>query len=1138
MSDTESVAGRPQDADPRSAASIHDGEDERSLNAMTRLVGLLLRGDVSLMLTAMAIVIGLAALYVTPREEEPQIVVPMADVIIKAPGLSADEVERQVTERLEKLVSQIDGVEYVYSMSSPDQSIVTVRFYVGEDREDSLVKLHSKIQSAIDEIPPAVTGWVVKPFEIDDVPILTMTMWSDKVDRYGDYELRRIAEELRRELQGIGDTNRVQVIGGRPRKVQVELDPARMTAFGTSPREIAAALTASNVRSRAGEFNQQDRRFLVETGDGIATIDELGNLVIRVSDGRPVYLKNVADIVDGPAPATTYSWIGFGPADSQFGDEREVFPAVHLAVAKRKGANAVRVAEEVHRRMAALAPSYLPHGIRYRVTRDYGETANDKVNELVQGLVISVLTVIGLIGMVIGWRAALVVAVAIPVCYGLTLAVNWMAGYSINRVTLFALILSLGLLVDDPITDIENIARYFATKRLSPRLTVLKAVQEVRPALIMSTLAIIASFMPLAFITGMMGPYMAPMALNVPLTVTLSTLVAFTITPWLGMVALQNTRKRPAEGDDGSACGMPTGFADENDDVTSRGFFTTLVDTFFGWALRSPARVWMILAGVGVLLIIVSLLPLFRLTPLKILPYDNKNEFQVVIDMPEGTTLERTDVVARRIGRYLSGLSEVRDYQVYVGMASPIDFNGLVRHYFFRQQSHQAEVRVNLIGKASRAQQSHEIILRIRDRIAAIGKELGANLKVVEVPPGPPVLATITAEVYGPADASYQSILDAAARVEDRLAIEPGVVDVDSVRQADQMVLRFVVDKPKAALSGISTADIAQTLGAAVAGMPVTQLRVTDEIEPLWIELRLPRPQRSSIDDLSQISLRGGEGQSVQLGSLGEFREMTEDKTIYHKNLRRVAFVYADIAGIPPANAIVDLWFDQRSASHSPAVTEVSEPRPPASRTWLRPGGGIPWTVPQGYQVVWNGEGEWKITLDVFRDLALAFAAALVGIFFLLMFQTGSRVMPLLIMSAIPLTLIGILPGFWLLNSVGNREIDGHPNPVFFTATAMIGVIALAGIVVRNSVVLIDFIRSAVEEGLSLDRAVARSVAVRVRPIFLTAGTTLLANWVITLDPVFSGLAWAIIFGIFASTAFTVIVVPLVYWLVERQPAR
>lgn len=1133
MSDPEPSATRPPDAEPRPDASFDDGEDERSLNAMTRLVGLLLRGDVSLMLTAMAILIGLAALYVTPREEEPQIVVPMADVIIRAPGLSADEVERQVTERLEKLVSQIDGVEYVYSMSSPDQSIVTVRFYVGEDREDSLVKLHSKIQSAIDEIPPAVTGWVVKPVEIDDVPILTMTLWSDKVDRYGDYELRRIAEELRRELQGIGDTNRVQVIGGRPRKVQVELDPARMTAFGTSPREIAAALIAGNVRVRAGEFDQQDRRFLVETGDAVATIEELGNLVIRVSDGRPVYLKNVADIVDGPAPATTYSWIGFGPADPQLGDQREVFPAVHLAVAKRKGANAVRVAEEVHRKMAALAPSYLPHGVHYRVTRDYGETANAKVNELVQGLVISVLTVIGLIGMVIGWRAALVVAVAIPVCYGLTLAVNWMAGYSINRVTLFALILSLGLLVDDPITDIENIARYFATKRLSPRLTVLKAVQEVRPALILSTLAIIASFLPLAFITGMMGPYMAPMALNVPLTVTISTLVAFTITPWLGMMALRNTRKRSAEGDDGSAEG--------DEDATSRGFFTRLVDAFFGWALRSPARVWMILAGVVVLLMLVSLLPLFRLTPLKILPYDNKNEFQVVIDMPEGTTLERTDVVARRIGRYLSGLSEVRDYQVYVGMASPIDFNGLVRHYFLRQQSHQAEVRVNLIGKASRAQQSHEIILRIRDQIAAIGKELGANLKVVEVPPGPPVLATITAEVYGPADASYESILDAAARVEKRLAIEPGVVDVDSVVQADQPVLRFVVDKPKAALSGISTADIAETIRAAVAGMPVTQLRVADEIEPLWIELRLPRPQRSSIDDLSQISLRGTEGQVVQLGSLGEFRELTEDKTIYHKNLRRVAFVYADIAGVPPANAIVDLWFDQQPGSQSTGTAtaiDVSEARPAQGRTWFRPGGGVPWSVPEGYTVVWNGEGEWKVTLDVFRDLAIAFAAALVGIFFLLMFQTGSRVMPLLIMSAIPLTMIGILPGFWLLNAVGNREIDGHPNPVFFTATAMIGVIALAGIVVRNSVVLIDFIRSAVEEGLSIDRAVARSVAVRVRPIFLTAGTTLLANWVITLDPVFSGLAWAIIFGIFASTAFTVIVVPLVYWLLERQPNR
>jgi multidrug efflux pump subunit AcrB len=1109
-----------------------ENQEEVSLNGMTRLVGRLLRGDVSLMLSALSILIGIAALYVTPREEEPQIVVPMADVQIEAPGLTAAEVERQVTDRVEKLLSQIDGVEYVYSMSTAERSLVTVRFYVGENREDSIVKLHSKLQSANDDIPPAVTRWTVKPREIDDVPMLTLALFSVTPDRYADFELRRIAAELQKELQAIPDTNRVEIVSGRLRRIQVQLDPAKLTAFGTSPDEIATAIRTSNRWMTNGEFDQQDQRFVVETGESLKTIRDLQELVIRVVDGRPVYLKNIALIEDEPAPASSYSWIGFGPADTQFGQGSEVYPAVHLAIAKRKGANAVRIATDVEKKVELLAQRFLPKGVHYRITRDYGETANDKVNELVEGLMIAVLTVIVLIGMVIGWRAALVVAIAIPVCYGLTLAVNWWAGYTINRVTLFALILSLGLLVDDPITDVENIARYFATKRLSPRLTVLKAVQEVRPALIMSTLAIIASFLPLAFITGMMGPYMAPMALNVPLTVTLSTLVAFTITPWLAMVALQNKHpgKQPKDR-----------LATEDHEGAPQGWVAEVSRAFFGWALRSRMRVIIILGLVVGALVVVSLLPAMRLIPVKILPYDNKNEFQVVIDMPEGTTLERTDVVARRLGRALSGINEVLDYQVYVGIASPMDFNGLVRHYFLRNESHHAEIRINLVDKERRSQQSHEIILRIRDDLEALGGELGAELKIVEVPPGPPVLATITAEVYGPADASYGSLLDAARIVETRLRKEPGVVDVDSVIQADQPVWRFVVDKQKAALSGISTQIIAETLQASIRGLPVSLLSDANEIEPLWIELRLPRIDRSSLSDLKQLTVRGEQGQLVQLGSLGEFVQRVQDKTIYHKNLQRVAFVYADIAGIPPANVIADVIYDYQRQSNAGSVirpvsgeSENNLPRSIRERTWFRPGGNVPWGLSDGYQVVWTGEGEWKITLDVFRDLGLAFVAALVCIFFLLMFETGSRMMPLLIMSAIPLTLIGILPGFWLLNSISTREVGGYENPVFFTATAMIGVIALSGIVVRNSVVLLNFIETALAEGRALQDAVWQSVAVRLRPIFLTAGTTLLANWVITLDPVFSGLAWAIIFGIFASTAFTLIVVPLAYWLLAK----
>lgn len=1123
-------------------------EDLSGLNPMTLVVNRFMRGDVTFLLVAVSMLIGLAALFITPREEEPQIVVPMADIMIEAPGLSAEEVERQVTERLEKFLFQIDGVQYVYSMSRAGSSIVTVRFFVGEDRENALTKLHSKINSAVDEIPPAVTGWVVKPIEIDDVPIVTVSLWSEQVEQYGDFELRRLAEELQRELQGIPDTNRVQVVGGRPRKVLVHLDPARMAAYQTSPAQITRALQQANVRVHTGSFDQQDQQFLVESGDVLTNVSDLERLVIQVVNDRPVLLSNVAEISDGPAEPISYSWMGFGRADDQRGETGQVFPAVHLAVAKRKGANAVWVADQVHRKLEALAPVYLPAGVHYRVTRDYGETANAKVNELVQGLMIAVLTVVALIGLTIGWRAALVIALAIPVCYSLTLLVNYLVGYTINRVTMFALILSLGLLVDDPITDIENIARYFSTKRLKPRRSVLLAVQEVRPALIMSTLAIIASFLPLAFITDMMGPYMAPMALNVPLTVTISTLVAFTVTPWLGMIAFRRAAQQRQTAEETGNSEDIENTTTDSEMVDSKNWLYRAAQPVFGLLLRSPKHAWLTLLAIGGLLLVVGVLPLLRQVPLKILPYDNKNEFQVVIDMPEGTTLERTDLVARRVGDYLGSLAEVRDYQVFVGLASPMDFNGMVRHYFLRHESHQADVRVNLVDKGSRVQQSHEIILRIRDDLAELGRQLGANLKIVEVPPGPPVLATITAEVYPPADASHAELVAVTELVESRLRREPGIVDVDSSNEADQRLFRFVVDQPKAALSGITPYQVAETLRAAVGGSPATQLRVSGEANPLWIELRLPRMQRSSIEQLRQLYLRGEAGQMVQLGELGQFIEQTADKTIYHKNLRRVAFVYGEIAGVPPANAIIDtMWdrlpdektksaFQMLAEDRQAALAEVPpKSRPLAGRTWLRPGSDLPWQVPAGFEVVWTGEGEWKITLDVFRDLGIAFGAALVGIFVLLMFQTGSRVLPLLIMLAIPLTLIGILPGFWLLNQVGTSDVAGHPNPVFFTATAMIGMIALAGIVVRNSIVLIDFINAAVARGLPLKEAIVQSVVVRTRPILLTAGTTLLGNWVITLDPVFSGLAWAIIFGIFASTLFTIVVIPVAYWLLYRN---
>ena len=1100
---------------------------------LTRVVEVFLRGDVAILLTVLSLGLGAAALVLTPREEEPQIVVPLADVFISAPGLSAEDVERKVTIPLEKLLYQIDGVEYVYSMSRPGQSIVTVRFYVGEDREDSLIKLYNKIYSSADEIPSDVSGWVVKPVEVDDVPIVNVTLWSDRTDLYGDHQLRRMAEELQNELQAIRNTNRVWVIGGRPRRIRVELDPVQLAARRTSALHVARALRASNVQTRSGSFEQQNAQVVVDAGAFVRDAQELQDLVVNLSDNRPVYLKDVATVIDGPAETESYTWIGFGPAAgdptaakdsgqageaSSAGDVSvqtgDLFPAVHIAVAKRKGSNAVWVADAVERKMTELSQTHLPDQVHFRITRDYGETANDKVNELIESLVIAVLTVIGLIGLVIGWRAALVIALAIPVCYSITLFINLLAGYTINRVTLFALILALGLLVDDPITDVENVARYFAMRILPPRESVLRAIQEVRPALILSTLAIIVSFLPLMFITGMMGPYMAPMALNVPLTVSVSTIVAFLITPWLAMVALRKLHDRPA--DEG-----PYDLTKQPAYRISRAVLNPI--------LQRRQLCFLSLAVVFVLLVAAMGLPALRVVPLKMLPYDNKNEFQIVVDMPEGSTLEQTDAASRQLTDYLAGVPEVVDFQIYSGLASPMDFNGMVRHYFLRRGANVADIRVNLAAKEKRAQQSHTILLRIRDELTGIARQAGANIKLVEVPPGPPVIASITAEVYGPADGGYDALIAAARRVQERMTREPGIVDVDISAEADQRRLLFVTDKQKAALSGVSTREIADTLQLALDGLPTTVIQEPGEAGSLWAELRLPRSVRSAADDLEELYVVGQQGQLVQLGALGHFDEGTEFQTIFRKNLRRVVFVYGEVAGRPPADAIIDMQADrEQDGTHPEPAATI---RPAEERTWLSLGGQDPWAMPANYTVVWDGEGEWGITLDVFRDLGLAFGAALFGIFIVLMFQTGSRLLPIVIMLAIPLTMIGIMPGFWLLNVLVNVPSGGYPDPVFLTATAMIGMIALSGIVVRNSVVLVDFIHHAEAEGVPLREAVIQSVAVRTRPILATAGTTLLGNWVITLDPIFSGLAWAIIYGILTSTVFTLLVIPVVYWL-------
>ncbi len=1069
-------------------------EPRRSI--IQSIVEVFLKGNLSMIMVVLSLFAGAFALYVTPREEEPQIVVPLADVFIEAPGFAAEEVERQVATPLEKLLYQIDGVEYVYSTSTTGRAIVTVRFYVGEDREESLVKLQTKIAMHTDEIPPGVTGWVVKPIEIDDVPIVGITLYSK---RSSDIDLRRIAEELELKLQAVKNTGPTYLIGGRPRQVRVSLDPERLAGRQLAIGDVERALRGANVMRGAGTFSLRDEAIVVEGGSTLRRAEEVADLVIGVKDDRPVYLRDVAQVEQRAAEIETYTSFGFGPgAEERPADFNpgELVSAVTIGVSKRKGANAVWVSREVQAELAKLADTILPEGVHYRVTRDYGETANTKVNELIEALVVAIIIVIGLIAYTLGWREGLIVALAVPITFSLTLLINYLCGYTINRVTLFALILALGLVVDDPIVDVENIYRHFKMRAEKPLQAVITAVNEVRPPIILATLAVIVSFVPMFFITGMMGPYMRPMALNVPLAMLMSLVVAFTITPWMSYHMLKREY--------GKTDKTPYDLRKTLSYRIYAGIVGSLLDRrFLAWGVIGLTVILFGLSGV---------LVLTRRVPLKMLPFDNKNELQVVIDMPESATLERTAAATRRLASYLMTVNEITDVATYVGTASPMDFNGMVRHYYLRQGSNVADIRMNFLEKRARSQQSHEIGLRLRHDLHAIADEFDADIKIVEVPPGPPVISTLTVEVYGKPYHAYEQLNDVARLVEERFRAEPGVVDIDTTIEAPQMKYVFVTDKEKAALTGLDTETIAHTLSVALDGADVTALHDPREVNPTPIHLRLPLAQRSDLARLSNLYLAAPNGNMVQLGELGRFEETTRDQTIYRKNLRPVAYVFAEMAGRPPAEAIIDMHAE------------------------LKPGGASS-PVPGDFEVVWTGEGEWKITVDVFRDLGIAFGAACLGIYVLLVYQTGSYFMPIILMISIPLTIIGIMPGFWLLNLISDRPIDGWANPVFFTATAMIGMIALAGIAVRNAILLIDFIHSALDRGLDLRAAILESGAVRFRPIFLTAGTAMLAAVPITLDPIFSGLAWALIFGLFVSTAFTLVLIPLVYWMVYAGKA-
>jgi multidrug efflux pump subunit AcrB len=1128
-------------------------------NFTAKLISSVLASKLPFIILVLSMLAGMMALNYTPREEEPQIVVPMIDVVVNAEGVNAQQVERLVTTPLEKLLAQVNGVEHVYSVTNNSQTVVTLRFYVGENRENALLNTYNKLHSNTDKIPAIVTNWRVQPIEVDDVPIVMLGLWSSDNTTIDDYELRRLAEEVSTFLQAIDNTSEVNIVGGRSREIQVNLDPEQMTARTVTVAEVLKAIQASNTLQHHGNIALENQSFRLESGDIFRDIDTLKYAPISVIDGSVILLKDIATITDGPAEQSSYTWIDFAnghqqehysspsssnnstSSPSSNADNSGDHPMVTISVAKQPGSNAVTVAQAVHDKIATLQQSIFPQNIHVEVLRDYGETANEKVNNLTTSLAFAVFTVVVFIAVFLGWRSAVVVGLAVPICYGITLSLDLAFGYTINRVTLFALILSLGLLVDDPITGVDNIERYLKKKSGSLQDKIVAAINEIRVPLLMSTLTIVLAFIPLAYISGMMGPYMAPMAFNVPLSVISSTLVAFLVTPWLASKLIKP--KSAAELNRGN---------EDNDQSQGFGqFYRRMLTPLLENRKKGKLVLWLVL----VLFIIAAMLPVMRLVPLKLLPFDNKNELQVIIDMPENATLEQTAAMAKIVSKKVQQLPEIKAIASYVGTPSPIDFNGMVRQYYQRQAPYMADLRIILLDKTAREHQSHAIVLRLRQHLAALSAN-GVNIKVVEVPPGPPVLSTLVAELYGDEFTQYSELQHAAKIVEQRLKQEPHVVEVDSTVGNDQPRIRFVSDKIKAALSGISTVNINQTLAVANAGAITGYLHVDDEATPLAIKVRLPIEQRETLTDFYRLTIKGQAGivqkttsqgidiapQSlVSLGELGQFEQQINDKAIFHKDLKPVVYVTADISGRTPAAIIADVGSDLQSPSartnknnngNSDKDPTSPEPNDWTKRTFLNSGGDQLWQLPDNITLSWSGEGEWSITLRVFIDMGIAFAFALTAIFLVLRIQTGSAALSGIIMSAIPLTVIGIMPGFFLLNQFGEREIANAPDPVLFTATAMIGMIALAGIVVRNSLILIEFISQARDRGEPIKEALIQAGAVRMRPVLLTAGTTLLGNLIITLDPVFSGLAIAIIFGIISSTIFTLLVVPIVYLLV------
>jgi multidrug efflux pump subunit AcrB len=1017
-----------------------------------------------------SLLLGLGATLLLPREEEPQITVPMADVFVSMPGASAKEIEQRVTFPMEKLVRELQGVEYVYSTSRPGSAMLIVRFLVGTPPEDALVRLYSKLYANFDKIPPGATQPLIKAHSIDDVPILALTFSSPSSSAF---ELRQVVAQLEEEVKQVDNVSETTLLGGQRRQMKVELDPFKLAAYHLSPAQVAAALAAENSSLQTGTLEKNDRVLLVRTGEFLRNSNELESTVVALSQGKPVYLREVAQLVDGPEEPSSLVF---------FGRKSSLEAAVTLAVAKRRGANAITVSEAVLSKLEMIKSRFLPHDVTMTVTRNYGETALERSNELLVHMGIAVLSVTALIFFSLGHRESVVVAIAIPVTLALTLATFVLYKFTLNRVTFFALIFSIGILVDDAIVVVENVVRHLRLPQNQGRSAqdvVLEAVAEVGNPTILATLAVVAAILPMAFVSGLMGPYMLPIPLGASAAMLISMVVAFTVVPWAALKLLKNAGAHHSGG--------------ESEDKLTH---------FYRWGMglllhRALYR-WLFLVGIVLLLIGAASMMVFRGVIFKMLPFDNKSEFQVLVNMPEGTTLERTLAVTQALAQEIAKIKEVTNYQIYAGTSAPFNFNGLVRHYFLRSGPNLADIQVNLLPKAQRKRQSHDVAKTLRPTLTVLAKKFGATLQVAEIPPGPPVLQTLVSEVYGP---KAEERLALAKKIKTLFEETEGVVDVDWYVEAPQDLLQLTVDREKASLSGVTAAQVSDAVDIALKGRQVGLLHVPQWREDIPVTLRFPPRYRDDWNSLKTLPLATDSGRQVVLGSLAQASLHTAELSIYHKNLQPVIYVLGDVAGKldSPLYSILDLTLAVRKQLPDVDIFYIHQPE-----------------NTQAPAIKWDGE--WQVTYEVFRDMGIAFAVVMVLIYVLIVGWFQDLLTPLVILSAVPFSLVGIMPGHWLLHS-------------FFTATSMIGFIAGAGIVVRNSIILVDFIELRLREGRPLDEAVIDAGAVRFRPMLLTASAVVAGSAVMLADPIFNGLAISLMFGEVASLMLSRTAVPVLYFM-------